>query len=120
MSDRDEIEQAHVDFYTKLFSVEDIHEDCHDLLLNEISSFLSDSDSALCEGPISLTELTTSLKTQNTGKAPGPDGFSSEFYVKFWNLLRPLLLEVINQSFIDGELPGSMKASIDKIDFQKR
>lgn len=39
MSDRDEIEQAHVDFYTKLFSVEDIDEDCHDLLLNEISSF---------------------------------------------------------------------------------
>ena len=120
VSDRDEIEQAHVDFYTKLFSVEDIDEDCHDLLLNEISVFLTDSDSALCEGPISLTELTTSLKSQNAGKAPGPDGFSSEFYVKFWNLLGPLLLEVINQSFVDCELTEFMKASMTRLIFKKR
>lgn len=39
MSDRDEIEQAHVDFYTKLFSVEDIDEDCHDLLLTRFRLF---------------------------------------------------------------------------------
>ena len=89
-------------------------------MLNEISVFLSDSDSALCEGPISLTELTTSLQSQNTGKAPGPDGFSSEFYVKFWDLLGPLLLEVINQSFVDGELLESMKASMTKLIFKKR
>lgn len=87
VSSREELEKAHVEFYTGLFSVEDIDIDCCDKLLNEISVFLSDSDRALCEGAISLEELTSSLKTQNTGKAPGPDGFTSEFYTKFWNLL---------------------------------
>ena len=118
--DRHEIEKAHVDFYSKLFSVEDIDTSCRERLLQEISTSLSDSDSALCEGLISIEELTASLKTQNSGKAPGPDGFTAEFYVKFWNLLGPLLLDVINQSYADGELPESMKTSMTRLIFKKR
>lgn len=120
VSSREELEKAHVEFYTKLFSVEDIDIDCLDKLLNEISVFLSDSDRALSERAISLTELISSLKTQNTGKPPGPDGFTSEFYTKFWNLLGPLLFDVINHAFVDGELPESMKTSMTRLIFKKR
>jgi len=74
--DHHEIEEAHLDFYSKLFSVKDIDTNCRKRLLQEISTFLSDSDSALCKGLISIEELTASFKTQNSSKAPGPDGFT--------------------------------------------
>lgn len=55
----------------------------------------------------------------NTGKAPGPDGFTVEFRQKFWNLLGPLLLDVINKSFADGDLASSMKTSMTRLIFKK-
>ena len=92
----EEIEDAHVDFHTYLFSAEAIDRECKDILLNRIEKSLSDPDRALCEGVVTLAELTASLKTMNTNKAPGSDGFSVEFYTKFWDQLGPLLLMVIN------------------------
>lgn len=89
-------------------------------MLNGINSFLSDSDRHVCEGAVTLAELTASLKTMNFNKAPGSDGFSVEFYLKFWDLLGPLLLKVINQCFADGELAESMKLSITRLIFKKR
>ena len=117
---REEIEDAHVDFYTHLFSAEAIDPECKDTLLNGIEKSLSDPDRALCEGFVTLAELTASLKTMNTHKAPGSDGFSVEFYTKFWDQLGPLLLMVINKCFADGELTESMKVSITRLIYKKR
>lgn len=116
-----EIEQAHIDFYTSLFSAEDIDSDCQSSLFDEIKDkVLSDPDRAVCEGQLSLAELTLALKSMNLNKAPGPDGFTAEFYLRFWEQLGPLLLEVINQSFRDGELPESMKTSATRLIYKKR
>ena len=59
-------------------------------------------DRVVCEGILSTAKLTVLLKTLNTDKEPGPDGFTAEFYAKFWNLLGPLMTEVINKCFEDG------------------
>ena len=71
-------------------------------------------------GQISLAELSASLKSLNTAKAPGSDGLTVEFFSKFWNLLGPLLLEVINKCFADGELTDSTKSSVTRLIFKKR
>lgn len=116
-----EIEQAHIDFYTSLFSAEEIDPECQTALFDEIKDkVLSDPDHAVCEGQLSLAELTSALKSMNLYKAPGPDGLTVEFYLKFWDQLGPLLLEVISQSFHDGELPESMKTSATRLIFKKR
>lgn len=117
---REEIESAHVDFYTHLFSAEPIDPECKEILFHGVNRFLSDDDRVMCEGIVTLAELTASLKTMNTNKAPGSDGFSVEFYTKFWDFLGPLLLRVINQSFADGELSESMKVSITRLIYKKR
>ena len=59
------------------------------------------------------------VKIHETDKAPGPEGFTVEFYQKFCNLLGPLLLDVINKSFADGDLPTSMKTSMTRLIFKK-
>ena len=69
---------------------------------------------------MSLVELTSSLKTLNTDKAPGPDGFTAEFYVKFWSWLGPLLTEVICKCFADGQLCETMKSSMTRLIYKKR
>ena len=59
------------------------------------------------------------MRTLNTAKAPGSDGLTVEFFSKFWNLLGPLLLEVINKCFADGEFTDSMKSSVTHLIFKK-
>ena len=86
-----EIEQAHVQFYCNLFSPEPLDPACKQELLSVFSRSLSDVDRDFCEADFSLAELAESLNGLSLGKAPGPDGFSVEFYSKFWRLLRPLL-----------------------------
>lgn len=78
MFTRPEIERAHVQFYTNLFSPEPIKQ----LLLSGFLSFLSDDDRNFWDKPISLAELTTALNSLSLGKSAGPDGFSVEFYFK--------------------------------------
>ena len=117
---RDEIARAHVDFYSNLFSEEPIDSSykqyCFDSIENTLSNDLSDS----CEGLMVLPELTDSLKGLNLGRSPGSDGFTVEFYLRFWELLGPLVLRVANQCFMDTELADSMKGSVTRLIFKKR
>lgn len=47
------------------------------------------------------------------GKAPGPDGFPTDFYKTFSGQLAPLFLDMFNHSLYQGKLPGSLtEASI--------
>ena len=117
---RAEIEQTHVQFYTNLFSAEPIDPECTQRCLDCITRVLSTTQSDSCEGSLSLTELSNSLKSLNTGRSPGSDGLPAEFYLHFWETLGPLLFRVANQIFIDGELCESMKASVTRLIYKKR
>lgn len=71
-------------FYAYLFSPETIAESCKQTLLNGLSKTLSVDDRELCEGVPSLAELADSVKGLARSKSPGADGFSAEFYCRFW------------------------------------
>ena len=109
-----------MDFYTKLFSAEPIDLLSKETILCEILTFLSEPDRELCEGLLSLDELMISVKSLNHNKAPGLDGFSVEFYLKFWDLLGPQLLDVINSCFANGKVCESMRASATRLVYKKR
>ena len=117
---REEIERAHVRFYSDLFTDEPIDAFFKQRCLESVEKSLSPPQRASCEGSLSLDELTNSVKSLNTGKSPGSDGLSVEFYLRFWETLGPLLLRVSNQCFSDGELCGSMKGSVTRLIFKKR
>lgn len=81
---------------------------------------LSDDDCKLCDDVTSLAELTEAVNSLSLGKSPSLDGFTVEFYRKFWHLLGPLLLRVALESFTDGTLPDSMKGNATRLIFKKR
>ena len=65
------------------------------------------------DAPLSLEEVVFSIKAMQSNKAPGPDGFSVEFFKKFTNKLAPLLIAVYNESLERGSLPPTLtQASI--------
>lgn len=57
------------------------------------------------ETPISLEEIKRAIKALQGSKAPGPDGYTSEFYKSFTDELAPVLLQVYNESLKLGKLP---------------
>ena len=116
----EEIERAHVHFYAKLFSGEPIDPDCKQQCFEHFTKTLPHHERDVCDEPISLAELTDSVKTLNLGKSPGPDGLTFEFFWHFWDLLGPLLLHVSEVCFVDGQLCDSMKGTVTRLIYKKR
>lgn len=59
------------------------------LNVNNSVSIVLEFEQKLCDEPISLAELTNSVKSLNLNKSPGPDGLTVEFFLHFWDLLGP-------------------------------
>ena len=117
---RSELEKAHVDFYRALFAPGEIDASCQAHLFSQVHAKLTSDESFSCEGPVSLEELTAAVKSLPLNKSPGPDGFTPEFYLKFWSLLAPLLLLLFNLCFDDQHLPESMQISVTRLLYKKR
>lgn len=58
---------------------------------------LEAADRDRLEGPICAREIDKAIRNMKTGKAPGPDGYPSEFYKTFAPKLIPLLCRVFKE-----------------------
>lgn len=68
------------------------------------------------EEPFTAEEIILALRSMQSRKCPGPDGFPVEFYKAFSEKLTPLLLNMYNESFESGLLPITLRqASISLI-----
>ena len=102
-------------FYEKLFQNNDNHlidVDLENVLKDAYQPKLSDRESNSLEGLLTLEEITKSLKNMKNNKTPGIDGFPAEFFKVFWAKLRHFILRCLNQSFIAGTLPLTMRQCI--------
>lgn len=104
LSDPKEVNASFASFYQELYSSEsnfDKH-DCNNFLNNIKLSCLSKNDSAKLDGSVTLQECEASVKDMQKGKSAGPDGIPPEFYLTFWPLIGPLLVEMIQYSIKVG------------------
>ena len=102
VSSQPEIEQAHFDFYRTLYSREQVDPNLQQELLMKVNLSLAENEIELCEGNVTLTEITRAVRGLSPGKTPGLDGFPQEFYLKFWDLLCPQLVRLYNFSLEQG------------------
>ena len=75
-------------FYSTLFSAEEVDRVSQEELLYKLSARLSADQSEVSEGALSVDECFSALKGMAHHKAPGNDGLPMEFYVKFWQVFR--------------------------------
>jgi Reverse transcriptase (RNA-dependent DNA polymerase) len=75
----------------------------------------SEQEKAKLEQPFSLDELDTSIKSANLNSAPGPDGVSNKFIVRYWSFFRAPLLKYANCCFEKGSLTDTFRSACIKL-----
>ncbi|GBG68210.1 hypothetical protein CBR_g2762 [Chara braunii] len=69
--------------------------------------------------PVTLEELTQTVKTMAQGKSPGVDGLTVEFYSANWGVFGPLLVELYNEVLVGGRLGKGMTHRVITLLFKK-
>jgi hypothetical protein len=64
------------------------------------------------EDEMTIDECYDVLKNMKKYKSPGSDGFTAEFYLKFWNELKYSMLRSFNETFKKEILSNSQKLGI--------
>ena len=81
-------------FYLDLFQKRQCDSEVEKVLLGYIGNRLEGGMSQTLEKPLSLEKVSNALMSMRDGRAPGHDGLPKEFYMTFWEVLGPDLLEV--------------------------
>ena len=104
-------------FYQNLYSRK-VTKNLHDIskfLKNKDIPSISEEQRVFCEKEITLSELTDSLESMKSGKTPGNDGLTVEFYKQFWEKIQGLFFNSFIYSKEVGELSSSQKQAIIKL-----
>lgn len=107
-------------YYQDIYKAEPMDEDDIRAFLKETTMLtLSEEHRELLDQPICMDEIEKAIAHLKINTAPGPDGFTPEFYKKFSGLLCPLLYELYNECFKGGEFLESWTIGKDDSDSQK-
>ncbi|GBG71536.1 hypothetical protein CBR_g8954 [Chara braunii] len=69
--------------------------------------------------PVTVEETAQTLKSKATGKSPGVDGLTVEFFRKNWTIFGPALIELYNKVLSDGKLGKGMTHGVIAVLFKK-
>ena len=109
-----EINTIFKDFYATLYSSDQVPDSAFDSFFDTLD--IPTIEQSVVDGlerPITLAELREASSEMQSGKCPGPDGFPSDYYKKFFHKLGPLLLDMFNEALESGQLPQTLtQASI--------
>ena len=101
-------------FYTNLYTRKSrkTERECLQYIASINTPKLSDIDKLSCKGKLTLQNCWDVPNSMKSGKAPGNDGLTKEFYVCFFGEVAPLLVNSYNYSFKVGEFPTSQNQAV--------
>ena len=73
---------------------------------------MNDIERASCEGLFAKDELFSALKGPQTGKSPGSDSLTTDFYLSFWDDLGDIRVLVLNERYRRGVLTYIQRESL--------
>lgn len=82
--------------------------------VDELNRHLSDQavqDVGTLLDPVLATNITNVIKHSPSNKAPGPDGYISEFFKASWDITRPVVVQAIQKFFTIGKLLTSINST---------
>jgi hypothetical protein len=80
-------------------------------LASLFSKFVSEVEAAELFKPVTLSEIKNILIHFKSERSPGPDGWSTEFFCYFFDLVGLDLLQMVEDSRISGKIVGSLNST---------
>lgn len=113
--DRNDLEEICLSYYRTLYA-EGNHSTAVEEARNEVLECLTDNLSAatkeVLDRLITLAELDNAVKDLALHKAPGKDGLITEFYQKFWPLMRMDYMAMLTDSLTAGRFPNGVTCGV--------
>ena len=106
-------------FYVQLFTATVLVSADQDFFINSLDLKLSSAEAALCDGNVTEAECRAALNQMKCNKSPGIDGLPYEFYVHFWLVLGPDLVNVFNDCLLSGRLSFSQRTGLITLIYKK-
>ncbi|KAG7558925.1 Ribonuclease H-like superfamily [Arabidopsis thaliana x Arabidopsis arenosa] len=104
VSDKEELEKLAVEYYLKLYSLEEISPE-RALLPREGFYEMTREEKLYLAKPFTEFEVVAAVKSMGKFKAPGPDGYQPVFYQKCWDTVGSLVIRFVLEFFESGILP---------------
>lgn len=120
VNDTDGILDMEYNFYKKLYSCVDVDKKCMNDFIDAVDITIDDGSKELCDAEITFDEIAGALKSMSKNKSPGSDGLTTEFYCKFYDILKDVLFKVYNSIFNEGMLTRSMRAGVLSLIYKKK
>ena len=95
-SDNENLMKIVTDFYTDLYTPTSVHDSVQEKLLSNVDQKLTNQQQCMLDADLSEKELQQAVLDLKEERSPGIDGFTAEFYKKFWSLIKDRYTDFIN------------------------
>ncbi|KAK9543285.1 hypothetical protein VZT92_001076 [Zoarces viviparus] len=119
VSEGAEMVQAATDYYRTMFREKDIEVGGGEVFLDFLTQRVPKDIVQALEAPLTLIEIEWALQRMKRRKVPGIDGLPAEFYLKFWDILGPVVLEVLSAILRTGTMGGSAATGVISLLYKK-
>eukprot|EP00253_Pinus_taeda_P009705 PITA_09705 len=93
------IEKEFTNYFKKAYQETEINRiPAINRLTQNIPRIITEEHNSLLIQPITMQEVEEAVKQMKEGKAPGPDGFTANFFHKFWDLINNEVWLVVEES----------------------
>lgn len=112
LSSQWEIKMEAISYFSKLFTKPQVNNlEAQFKILSIMPRLFSEEDIAIIGSPITLSEIEDILKNMDKGRSPGPDGWSSEFFIQFFEFLGPELVKLVEVARCGGKVSRGVNAT---------
>ncbi|KAG7547784.1 Ribonuclease H domain [Arabidopsis suecica] len=111
VSDKQQLEQLAINYYQRLYSMEDVDAVVEKLPINGFERLTHEEKTGLNK-LFTAQEVEATIRSMGKYKAPGPDGFQPVFYQHCWDVVGNSVVRFVLDFFATGELPPDMNAAL--------
>jgi hypothetical protein len=79
--------------------------------MNHIPSLVTPEQNEALLCPITQAEVDLAVKEMPPGKAPGPDGFTTDFFHHCWDLIKEEVWLAVEESRTSGQVLSALNAT---------
>ena len=80
---------------------------------------LNNTEASMCDGFLKYDEGRLAIFEMKPNKSPGLDGLTVEFYQTFWSKIDKLVINSLNEAYLNNELSVSQKQGVLSLLYKK-